>query len=285
MRWVQIWDFIVGQFGQKWSFLPKIKKKHGLLYAFSVKSWQPIKTDFIICHWLWNGVLSNYKTWFWVIFGSICQKIMILAQMKKNSGPPYTLLKDVSPFIISAYISLIMKWGVTLIWDLALGHIWVNLSKNHDFYTKKKKKEKEKARGYCMHFLLKSISLFLREKWFKSSARALMWLLVQCTDLNHFSSNKTGGCINLIHARQKNKIVCSCLWKKYKNINNFTSEKMDQSMWRSCARSCNKFPSRILGAVQRRVCTTLTALTRARFFKISWFPCAQYVMEKNNKKR
>ena len=49
-----------------------------------------------------------------------------------------TLLKDVNLFIIAAYmyVPMIMKWGVTLIWDLILGHIWVNLSKNHDFYQK-----------------------------------------------------------------------------------------------------------------------------------------------------
>ena len=54
--------------------------------------------------------------------------------------------------------------------------------------------------------------------------------------LNHFSSNKTYACIDLIHTRQKNKIICSCLWKiinkmtfkmpiNMKNINTLPSEK------------------------------------------------------------
>ena len=50
-----------------------------------------------------------------------------------------TLLKDVNLFIFTAYLPLIMKWDVTLIWDLILDHIWVNLSKNHDVYQKLRK--------------------------------------------------------------------------------------------------------------------------------------------------
>ena len=95
----------------------------------------------------------------------------------------------------------------------------------------------------------------LREKWFKSSARVLMLMPVQCTnrmrghwtssnlsanalgDLNHFSSNKTYACIiDLIHTRQKNKSISSCsrniIGKKIINchwswriFNNFTQWK------------------------------------------------------------
>ena len=32
-------------------------------------------------------------------------------------------------------------------------------------------------------------------------------------DFNHFSSNNTYACIDLIHARQKKKIICSSSWK------------------------------------------------------------------------
>ena len=49
---------------------------------------------------------------------------------------------------------LIMKWGVAKIWDLILGHFWVNLSKNHDFCQ-----NKEKLGAYCMNSLLKAGNL------------------------------------------------------------------------------------------------------------------------------
>ena len=101
--------------------------------------------------------------------------------------------------------------------------------------------------------------------------RALMLMLVQYTnrrwglwtninistsalDLNHFSSNKTYACIDLIHTWHKNKIIYSYLWKiinkmafqmplNTKNINNLPSEKMDQSMWQSHVWSRNKSTS------------------------------------------
>ena len=51
-------------------------------------------------------------------------------------------------------------------------------------------------------------------------------------DLSYFTSKSKCKFINLIHTRQKNKIICSCLWKiinkmplNIKNISNFTQWK------------------------------------------------------------
>ena len=76
-------------------------------------------------------------------------------------------------------------------------------------------------------------------------------MLVQCTNwkwvhwtkinisgstwnLYRFLSNKTDACIDLIRTWQKNKFICSCLWKNsfqmllnMKNINNFTQWKIE----------------------------------------------------------
>ena len=83
-------------------------------------------------------------------------------------------------------------------------------------------------------------------------------------DLSYFTSKSKCKFINLIHTRQKNKIICSRSWKiinkmvlkchyicckheEYSQL--YPVKKMDQSMWRSHARSRTKSTSRSLSAV------------------------------------
>ena len=56
--------------------------------------------------------------------------------LKKSYEGMHSLLKAGNLFGLTAYMSLIMKWGVAKIWDLFWGHFWVNLSKNHDICQK-----------------------------------------------------------------------------------------------------------------------------------------------------
>ena len=64
----------------------------------------------------------------------------------------HSLLKAGNLFGLTAYMPLIMKWGVAKIWDLILGHFWVNLSKNHDFCQKWRK-----IRGLLYAFSVKNV--------------------------------------------------------------------------------------------------------------------------------
>ena len=105
-------------------------------------------------------------------------------------------------------------------------------------------------------------------------------------DLSYFTSKRKCKFINLIHTRQKNKIICSLSWKinvngfkislNMKNINNFTQwKKMDQSMWRSRAWSRTKSTSRSLGAVRGvqwtfSIHSTYSIKSQSENKKLSW---------------
>ena len=65
-----------------------------------------------------------------------------------------TLLKDVNLLKLTAYMTLIMKWGVLFIWDLILGHLWSICTKIMIFA-----KNEEKLGAYSMHSLLKAGNL------------------------------------------------------------------------------------------------------------------------------
>ena len=54
----------LGQLCPKTMIFAKNKDIMYVMYTFSVKSWQPIKTDCIICHWSWHGVLPKFETSF-----------------------------------------------------------------------------------------------------------------------------------------------------------------------------------------------------------------------------
>ena len=73
----------------------------------------------------------------------------------------HSLLKAGNIFGLTAYMPLIMKWGVAKIWELILGHFWINLSKNHDFAKNEEKnsglvhaysvKEFQPIYDYCVY--------------------------------------------------------------------------------------------------------------------------------------
>ena len=61
-------------------------------------------------------------------------------------------------FELISYMPLVIKWGVAKILDLTLGHLWINLSTNHDFWEKN-------IVVFCIPTLLKDLNLFINTEY------------------------------------------------------------------------------------------------------------------------
>ena len=119
-------------------FFTKNKEKAGgRLYAFSVKIWQPINTDFIYATDHEKRCCQNSRLYLVYCLVNTCPEIMIFAKNEKKLGVyrKYSLLESSNIFTLTAYMPLSMKLGVVEIRDLVLVHfkLFCPKNKNHDF--------------------------------------------------------------------------------------------------------------------------------------------------------
>ena len=108
---------------------------------------------------------TEYEIWWCLNLGQFIQKtnIMNFATNKEQSGAycMHSLLKAGNNLLrLTAYMPLIMKWGVAKVWDFILGHFLVNLLTCPKIISFCQKWRKIRDLLYAMHTLSKASNLF-----------------------------------------------------------------------------------------------------------------------------